>query len=310
MKFFRRFFNIFFAVGFILILASVIINLYFGNCLLKSIVVDLVSTVGIALLIGSIFDFSKNSSDFTNFVSKILKDIIVSKNFLRGLDDKEKKKALEMILTPSGNQLEQCSDIQMYFKKKIDDTMEIFHTNFKTNLSVNAEARKVNGIVQVTITLVYRVYKIEDRYFPLTTTFERTDCNVDKSFIIYPDGINEITENDITPKDQAVSPINIKTYEYEIPEHLYQYPYLTIKKIVTEKGYDHWTNVHWTTLTPTDGITFSLKCFDDLRIKEYFIFDSEKFYNVSQSLDKKSIEIVSTTWLDKYSGFVFTISDT
>ena len=310
MKFFRRFFNKFFVIGFITILISIIIDLSINDCIIKMIIVNLSNTIGIALLIGSIFDFSKNSNDFMDFVSSILKDIIVSKNFLKGLEDKEKKKALEMVLTPSGNQLEQCSDIQMYFQRKIDETMEIFHTNFKTNLVVNAEIRKLDGIVQTFITLTYRVYKIEDKYFPLITTFEKEDCNVEKSYIISPEGVKEISEKDITSTDEDISPINVKTYSYEIPEELYKYPYLTIKKTVIEKGYNHWTNFHWNTLTPTDGITFTLKCYDELHIKEYFIFDSEEFYNVTEADDKTSIDIISTLWLDKHSGFVFTVSDT
>lgn len=310
MKFFRRFFNKFFVIGFIIILISIIIDLSINDCIIKMIIVNLSNTIGIALLIGSIFDFSKNSNDFMDFVSSILKDIIVSKNFLKGLEDKEKKKALEMVLTPSGNQLEQCSDIQMYFQRKIDETMEIFHTNFKTNLVVNAEIRKLDGIVQTFITLTYRVYKIEDKYFPLITTFEKEDCNVEKSYIISPEGVKEISEKDITSTDEDISPINVKTYSYEIPEELYKYPYLTIKKTVIEKGYNHWTNFHWNTLTPTDGITFTLKCYDELHIKEYFIFDSEEFYNVTEADDKTSIDIISTLWLDKHSGFVFTVSDT
>ena len=310
MKFFRRFFNKFFVIGFITILISIIIDLSIYDCIIKMIIVNLSNTIGIALLIGSIFDFSINSPDFMDFVSSILKDIIVSKNFLKGLEDKEKKKALEMVLTPSGNQLEQCSDIQMYFQRKIDETMEIFHTNFKTNLVVNAEIRKLDGIVQTFITLTYRVYKIEDKYFPLITTFEKEDCNVEKSYIISPEGVKEISEKDVTSTDEDISPINVKTYSYEIPEELYKYPYLTIKKTVIEKGYNHWTNFHWNTLTPTDGITFTLKCYDELHIKEYFIFDSEEFYNVTEAEDKTSIDIISTLWLDKHSGFVFTVSDT
>lgn len=95
MKFFRRFFNKFFVIGFITILISVIIDLSINDCIIKMIIVNLSNTIGIALLIGSIFDFSKNSNDFMDFVSSILKDIIVSKNFLKGLEDKERKKLLK-----------------------------------------------------------------------------------------------------------------------------------------------------------------------------------------------------------------------
>lgn len=45
-------------------------------------------------------------------------------------------------------------------------------------------------------------------------------------------------------------------------------------------------------------------------LKNIFIFDSEEFYNVTEADDKTSIDIISTLWLDKHSGFVFTVSDT
>lgn len=309
-KLFEKFFSQFFVYGILVILCANIINLYFIDCFWKNISVNTLSTIGIALFIGSIFDFSKNSKEFMDFISSILKDIIISKNFLKGLEDKEKKKALEMVLTPSGDQLAQYSDIEMYFKKKIDDSMEIFHTNFKTNLSVNAEARKKDNIVQVFVVLTYRVYKIEEKYFPLVTTFERNDCFVERSYIISPNGVKEIKEEDMTNIENEVSPINVKKFTYDIPTELYNYPYLTIKKEVIEKGYDHWANFHWNTLTPSDGINFNLTCFDNLHIKEFFICDDEKNYNVTENEDKTKINIISTTWLDKNSGFLFTISDT
>ena len=310
-NFFKKICSQYILYGIIVILIASVIEVRFQDCYVKGVITNFLSTVGIALAIGSIFDFSKNSQDFMDFVSNILKDIIVSKNFLNALEDREKKKALEMVLTPSGNQLEQCSDIEMYFQKKINESMEIFHTNFKTNLTVNVDVRKKENIVCVYVVLTYRVYKIEDKYFPLITTFERDGCSVEKSSIIYPGGIKEITEQDVTNNnDENVSPINMKTYSYEIPKELYQYPYLTIRKEVVEKGYDHWTNFHWNTLTPADGITFNLNCHDNLHIQEYFIFDDEKSYVVTEDEGKTKMNIISTSWLDKNSGFVFTISDT
>lgn len=310
MKIFKHFFGKFFWSGLIIILISIIVDLVSPEIFVVNIIINLLSSVGVALMIGAVFDFSKNSQDFMSFVSSVLKEIIISKNFLKGVDDSEKKKALEMVLTPSGDQLEQCSDIKMYFSRKINETMEIFHTNFKTNLVVNVKVYKEDGIVKSFANLSYRVYKIEEKYFPLITTFEKENCTIEKSSIISPDGITEITENDVTNSEFKISPTNVKIYSYEIPEKLYKFPYLTIQKEVVEEGYDHWTNFHWNSLTPSDGITFKLTCSDDLQIKEYFIFNNEKLYNVKESDNKKEIDIISTVWLDKNSGFVFTISDT
>ena len=308
---FKRFFNKYFCFGIVIILISIILECIVPKCTVQNIAYNTFRTIGIALMIGSIFDFSKNSNDFMEFVSSLLKDIIISKNFLNGLDDKEKKKALEMILRPSGNQLDQCSDIGLYFKKKVDDTMDMFHTNFKTNLVVKAIAEKRNGKVFVDVDLAYRVYKIEDKYFPVVTTFTRNGGAVEKTYIITEDStidVQEILQEN--SKEEDISPINVKTYEFVIPEELYKYPYLMIRKTVQEEGYDHWTNFHWNTLTPTDGINFMLECKGDLSIKEYFIFDGERTYSVDEAENKKSICIVSSMWLDENSGFVFTISDT
>lgn len=52
-----------------------------------SLLSGLLSTVGIALLVGAIFDFSKNSEAFIKFVTSILSDIIMSKTFLTTLSD-------------------------------------------------------------------------------------------------------------------------------------------------------------------------------------------------------------------------------
>ena len=105
------------------------------------IICGLLSAVGIALLVGCIFDFSKNSEAFLKFVSEILTDIIVSKTFLSSLTANDKKSALKLILQPSFKQIEQYSNINEYFKKKIDDSMKMFDTNFKTNLILNIEAK-------------------------------------------------------------------------------------------------------------------------------------------------------------------------
>lgn len=68
MKFFKRFFNKYFVIGFIIILFSIIFDLKLPDCFWKLTIVNALNTIGVALLIGSIFDFSKNSDDFMNSV--------------------------------------------------------------------------------------------------------------------------------------------------------------------------------------------------------------------------------------------------
>ena len=306
---FFKFFNKYSILGIIIILCSIIIELELKNTIYVEISVKLLSTIGIALMIGAIFDFSKNSQAFTNFVSSILKDIIINRSFFNDLDETSKKQSLEMILRPSEYQIEQYADLNDYFQKKINDSMGMFHTNFKTNLVLTADAKKVNGRVVVYTKLTYRIYKVENEYKPIITTFERDDSHIGSTKILYPGGYEEVTEDDVRDAGMTIDERPVY-YQFMIPERLYQYPYLTIRKDVIETGYDHWTNVNWISLTPSDGINYTLTCYDGINIKEYILFDDIDLYNVEINDDLNKISIVSSSWLDKSTGFTITISDT
>lgn len=90
-KFLKNFFSRYLLYGIICILISAIIDSYFNDCLLKSIITNTLSTFGIALAMGSIFDFSINSDSFTSFVSGILKKIIITKDFLAELKQEKRR---------------------------------------------------------------------------------------------------------------------------------------------------------------------------------------------------------------------------
>lgn len=303
------FFNKFSLIGIIAILVSIIISLLSEEFWAK-ILENLLSTIGIALFIGAIFDFSKNSEAFTEFITNILKDIIISKSFLKELEESSKQEALEMILKPSDNQLEQCASINQYYKKKIKDSMEMFDTNFKTNLSIDATAVKKEGVVCIEGVMTNRVYKVKNNYEPIYTTFERDDCTVENIFIIDSEGnkIEDIQEKELVNEEVKDDRV-FRKYRLDIPEKLNDYPYLTIQRTFCEKGYGHWTNFHWTSLTACDGITFTLKCDDGLFVKDYLIFDNKKLYAVKENNEKTEIRILSGNWLDKFTGFTLTISE-
>lgn len=318
-----RIFSIYFWVGLLIICVACILDLLQPQLLqlasesiqdflsfLLNLLVAILQTVGIAVMLGAIFDFSKNSEGFIDFISKILSDIVVGKNFLSKLDDDGKKDTLSLILRPSENQITQYSRIDDYFTKKINESMKMWDTNFKTNMvisidvSYDAEQKKVVSKGKMT----HRIYKVKDRYEDIFTVFERKTSNVSNTRIIYPGGIKEIEDGEPESVDQAG--IEYSRYIFRVPEELYKYPYLTIERDIFEPGYDHWTNFHWTSLTPYDGLVFSLHCFDDLTIKEHIIFDEKQLYNVTISDARKQMRIVSTDWLDANTGFSVTISNT
>lgn len=311
-----KLFNKFSFWGLILILIGIILDLEFKTYEIYryiQIIDRVLETIGTALLIGAIFDFSKNSNDFTDLISSILSDIIISRKFLSKLSESDKTEALSLVLQPSNKQLEQYSNINEYFKKQIDSTMKIFNTNFKSHLVLNIFISKKENTVVSEGTISYRIYKIQDKYAPINVIFERENSKVLRKRILYPGGSKNIEPNDDQILEnfsqENLAGVKYQRYSFEIPDELNKYPYLTIESDIFEPGFDHWTNFHWTSLTPYDGLSFNLVCNDNLTIKEYIVFDEKTHYDVECSVDKKSMRIISTEWLNSNTGFSITISE-
>lgn len=69
-------------------------------------------------------------------------------------------------------------------------------------------------------------------------------------------------------------------------------------------------NFHWISLTICDGIFFKMSCDKDITIKDYLVFDDKMCYDIEVNDNKNIIKIISTNWLNSYSGFTITASDT
>lgn len=311
-KFLKNFFSRYLLYGIICILISAIIDSYFNDCLLKSIITNTLSTFGIALAMGSIFDFSINSDSFTSFVSGILKKIIITKDFLAELKQEEKKNVLELLITPTDKQIEECSSIDTYYKKSIDSFVNLYSQQFKTNLNIYVTAKMENGVVVCVGSVTHRRYKINGRYQPIETNFEKTDSKMSNTYILLPNGDRvDLKENeDIEVKNQAELKCEKigKKYMTIIPETYNIYDYITLYKEIKEVGYDHWNVFNWSSLTPCDGITFELQCLDGLIVKEYKVFDNPKLYEITVNQEKDRITILSSGWLNEYTGFTILIS--
>ena len=128
--------------------------------------------------------------------------------------------------------------------------------------------------------------------------------------MILPDGKKIKLQSEKMTKDEIEeNGISVK-YITTIPNEYYVHPYLTIYRIIEEEGNDHWINFHWTSLTVCDGIKFKMFCRDDITIKDCLIFDNKKFYDVIMNEENNILTIISTNWLDQYTGFTITASDT
>jgi len=315
-NFFSMFFTRYTIWGLLSILISIVIDLRnTSDIFIVNILQNIFSTIGTAILVGAIFDFSKNSEAFTSFVSNILKDIVISKDFLNVMSEEEKKNSLELILKPTDLQTEQCSSINLYYQKSINKFMDLYKTPFKTGLVINIRITKENGRLIAKGDLTHKIYKVCGEYQPILTTFERAECRILDSFIILPTGEKIRLENEYVKETQDEHEIDengeiAKKYETVIPKEYYEYPYLTVCREILETGNDHWINFHWISLTTCDGIYFKITCDKGISIKDYLVFDNKKCYDIEVNSERDTMTIISTNWLDAHSGFTMTISDT
>ncbi len=275
---------------------------------IQSIVADLLQTIGIAFLVGAVFDFSKNSEEFIAFVSKLLSKIVVSKDFLRTLAQSDKNNALELILKPTNSQLEQYSNIKEYFTSKIEESTQMFSTNFKSHLTLNVIVKLEDEKVVSDISIRYRIYKIQDKYEPLVVHFDDDNGSIISRRILYPEGIYNIENSASNRKEIETGGLKSSQFKFEIPDELLKYKYLTIESQMKEKGFDHWTTFNWTSLTPYDGLSCTIICQDNLVIKKKTLFDNKNKYIFTESDDRRRLDICSTEWLDSYTGFSILIA--
>ena len=137
MKLLKLFFGKFFWWGLILILGSCILDMTFGEGFWKEVVVSSVSTFGVALMLGAIFDFSRNTEEFTGFISGIIRETMITKDFLGTLTDEEKKNVLKTVVIPRNSELKKYCSINNYYERTIDNFIDLGEKPFKTNLTIN-----------------------------------------------------------------------------------------------------------------------------------------------------------------------------
>lgn len=319
-----KWYNLFtrwFAIGIILILFSLCITFIqtticatdkTGFKILNGflqIIIGLLSSVGIALLVGSVFDFSKNSEAFTSFVSNIIKKIIVTKEFLCEIKSEEKRKVLEMLISPTDSQIEQCSSINLYYKKSIDDFFDLYKQPFKTNLTINMFAKIEDEIVVCEGNITSRRYKTNGEFQPVITGFEKGTSEMNNEYVLLPNGKKHTLSADEEPymNNDSEGKGDGKKFISKIPDEMNKYPYITVGKDIKEFGTKDLILFNWSSLTPCDGVSFELNCAENLTIETYKIFDDHNLYEVDINKQRNNIRIVSNSWLSKYTGFTLLI---
>lgn len=317
---FNRFFSKYFIIGFIFIILAFLIQWELIPELTKhpklTYLANLgqwvIQTVGIALLVGSIFTFSMETNSFLKYVKEHLIKIIISKDFLRNLSDENKKEAMRLILRPTQDQEKTYSSVNSYFTEYAERSLNICKTNFKSSLTLVIDAFVDPSLQKIAMEhrISYRVHKGSSKYEPLVTGFEDEDSKIiSTDIMVSGEPVVKVTEED-HEKTKQVEESGFEWYlfKYNIPEAFQTAEHISLNSTLIEYGEDHWQLFFYKTIVPSDGINVSLKCKDGLKVKDYMVFDIDKNYSITKHSNDSGIDIYCNQWLEPGAGFAILVA--
>ena len=169
MKWLKGFFFTYVWIGVVLLLIAIVLDLFYPTTTrhyLGSIFINLLSSLGMAIVISAIFSFASGTSEFMEKIRGLLEDIVVSKKFLTNIAPKGKKEALKALIQPSSNDMNKYPNIGDYYGFFIDKTLEIEKKNVRSNYQVSTRAYFDESKNKIAIDGVYRY-----RLFPCANGF-------------------------------------------------------------------------------------------------------------------------------------------
>ncbi len=182
---------------------------------------------------------------------------------------------------------------------------------FRSNLCISGKAKRDHdGRVYMDYRLMYRTYVIDSEQKDLEVGFNEDEkTRIKSTRVALPDkGYEELQEKRI-PKEQAASEylrydsVTKMVRVAVLPnEKYYQANYLNVEHEVEEYGNDHWINFSYRSSKPTDGLSMTFDCDDDLIVKEAVPYGPINSFDIKISDDKRNISVICSKWMDPGYG--------
>ncbi len=308
---FSKFFLNHFWVGLVICLVTILIEKSTEKpSFIQISAFELFKTIGISVMVASIFTYAAGSSDFMKHIQGLLEKVVTQRSFLGNLDRDSKKRALETLLQPSDQEKGLYSKINVYYRKFIDEAFSIYEKPIREKFSINCVARYSveRGKIVVSSTYSYTLYKNSGGFDNIPVGFEKgeEESTVDKVRIIGSKGNVILNEEKIALSKIDSNGARIGHVEIP-PEGLGENElYVTIN--MTEVGGDHWCLLTFNNLHPTNGFDIKLHCNDDIEIRKYAVFFVDAECLTDAPPDKKGIHITTNQWITEGTGLTVLIS--
>lgn len=318
-NFLHKIFERYCLIGIILVLSGVSCQFIFINSINNevwnvfiNILSNSVITIGTGLIIGYAIDMTKNNEENIEYLESRIKNIIISPDYLKVLNDEQKKKIINNCLINEPNNIK----YNEYINNKVVQLDKLRYSGLRSNIDYRTTVSRNNNKIKMRTITSYTVYKVNNEFKDIIHTFDKNSSKIEEMTIILPDGENHKIKNKYLKLQK--NSINQTETSYcnivKVPNEYSKYDHITVKTVIIEEGYDHWAFLCWMSLYATNIISYTIICEDDLIIKEHMIFDNPNgLYHVLSDNDDsgnvKSYTITCDTWTDPYTGFALVIAE-
>jgi hypothetical protein len=304
-------FSSYFWLGIVSVLLAIVLDLQFpSRGFYVSTAIKLVESIGLAIVVASIFTYVSGTSEFIEKIRALLQDIVVSRNFLSNIDPESKREALSSLIKPTSEERKIYSNIEDYLNTYISQTMGVTGKCVRSNYTVNARAYydKDKSKVCVDSRISYRLYPTKDGYSDIKVGFLEPDKDSTCTQVIVntPHGKRDVHDN-LEFKDIDIDAGKARLATIDLSQHAKDCSHLDISLDMTEVGSDHWVMLSFSALMPTDGFKHTLRCEDGLVINKFqtFIYGA-KFYTDQPS--DIEISISCNEWINEGTGLSLLIA--
>lgn len=306
-------FSSYFWLGIVLTLLSIALDLGFPvpeRSFVLSVIILFIQSVGLAIVVASIFTYVSGTSEFIEKIKGLLQSIVVSRDFLCNIDKDSKREALNSLIKPTTEEKQIYSNIEDYLNTYVNQTMEVTNKCVRSNYTVNARAIYDQSLKKVCVVsnISYRLYPTKDGYSDIKVGFleAEKDSTCTKVVVNTPHGKREV--HDVLEfKIVEIGAGKARLATIDLSKHAKTCSHLDISLEMKEVGFDHWIMLSFSALMPTDGFNHHLRCEGPLVVNTFQTFiHGAKFY-----VDQPSnTEIVTSCneWINEGTGLSILIA--
>lgn len=303
-------------LGVLMLLLSIILEMEFPGYKYVSVVCRLIGSVGVAIIVASIFTYVSGTAEFMEKIKKLLQDIVVSRSFLGNVDGKKKKEAMKALIKSSTEE-EVYSNIESYLNTYINKTMDVASKCVRSSYTVHARAYIDKDKIRVDSSISYRLYPSRDGYSEIKVGFleSETDSVCGKVIVSPPRGERKVVEEfkyeDIVIDAGKARLATVGLSEFgeewggygkECDDFGKGCDRLDISLEMSEYGTDRLMMLALSALQPTDGFSYKLRCEDGLTVSKFHTFIHGAKFHVELSPDKKEITASCNEWVNEGTG--------